>query len=197
MDPFPESWEFPGNLETNSPDFERIDDGETVLEAGAKIFASHGPGNAVSAGPLHVVFFQQFWAVVESSRTKKVASQNRALKTAISGDYDRYDQLIHERIPFCDGMETYVLVRKGKIYKTFRLRYIHKPRGKFVRRRQNARKSSCIYSKCGEITRWAQARNISKRIQNPAVLITKDFISTMEILSSWLDSEKGILNKCT
>jgi len=60
-----------------------MDAGDTVLEAGAKIFASHGPGNAVSAGPLHVVFFQHAWATAELIKMKKVPSQKRLLVTAI------------------------------------------------------------------------------------------------------------------
>jgi hypothetical protein len=82
-EPFPDSWEIPGNLEMNSPDFERMDAGDTVLEAGAKIFASHGPGNAVSVGPLHVVFLQHCRVVAELSRRKQVLSQKRTSLTAI------------------------------------------------------------------------------------------------------------------
>lgn len=84
-EPFVDSGEFPGNLEIKSPDFERIDTGDTVLEAGAKIFTSHGPGNAVSVGPLHVVFFQHFWPATELIRTKKAPSRNMTFKTAILG----------------------------------------------------------------------------------------------------------------
>ena len=62
-EPFPESLEFPGYLENTSPELERMLAGDTVLEDGAYMFACHGPGNAVSAGPLHDVFFQHCRAI--------------------------------------------------------------------------------------------------------------------------------------
>lgn len=40
------------------PFLDNIETGETVLEDGAKMLDSHGPGKAVSLGPLHTVFFQ-------------------------------------------------------------------------------------------------------------------------------------------
>ena len=52
--------------------------GETVRLAGEKLFASHGPGKAVSVGPVQLVLRQHVWAE-ESGRTANAANPKPAM----------------------------------------------------------------------------------------------------------------------
>lgn len=64
-EPFPDSWALPWYEERTSPLLaDSMDFGETIRLEGAYMLASHGPGNAVSVGPEHVVFL---WCVLVPS----------------------------------------------------------------------------------------------------------------------------------
>jgi hypothetical protein len=103
------------------------------------------------------------------------------------GDLGKQD-LSERKIPSSCQIETYVLVGRRKIYKTFGLRYIYKPRRKFVRGGKMHDRVPACTRECGEIYEIATSqRELTLRnFPSPRLLQSSDldWVRKIDVLTS-------------
>lgn len=89
VDPLPARMVIFGHADMKAPLVDKMDFGDTFLDNGAYMFDCHFPGNAVSLGPVQVVFLQQLWALEDPIRTKASAKGRSRSTNMTNGSRDK------------------------------------------------------------------------------------------------------------